>query len=135
MMATRHKFYEKGFWPLPCSKFVEHLQAWLPLELLPNWGIEYSVVEQRLGELMILAPYTYQQGWSAGQEQQVSVMEIAIFGDRISWLRYMGYNECRWLCYCHNNENWDNSTMRLLRCPDNALNPPRLYVKWLSRQR
>ncbi len=40
MMATRRKFYEKGFWPLPCSKFVEHLQEWLPLELLLEWEIE-----------------------------------------------------------------------------------------------
>ncbi len=134
-MATRRKFYEKGFWPLPCSKFVEHLQAWLPLELLLNWGIEYSVVEQRPGKLMILAPYTNQQGRAAGLERQGSVMETAMFSDRFSWLRYTGYDECRWLCYRCDNENWDDSNMRPLRRPDNAPNPLRLYVKWLSRQR
>ncbi len=93
------------------------------------------MVEQRSGELMILAPYTYQQGWSAGQEQQVSVMEAAMFSDQFSWLRYTGYDECRWLCYRRDKENWDDSTMRPLRRSDNAPNPPRLYFKWLSRQR
>jgi hypothetical protein len=105
------------------------------LELLLDWGIEYSVVEQRPGELMILAPYTYQQGWAAGQEQQVSMIETAMFGDRFSWLHYTGYDKCRWLCYRRDNKNWDDSNMRPLCRLDNAPNPPRLYVKWLSRQR
>ncbi len=65
----------------------------------------------------------------------MSVMEIAMFNNRFSWLRYTGCDECRWLCYSRDNENWDDSTMRPLRCLDNAPNSLQLYVKWLSRQR
>jgi hypothetical protein len=49
--------YEKGFWQLPCSKFVKHLYVWLPFELLLDYGIKYSMVKQRPGKLIILSLY------------------------------------------------------------------------------
>jgi hypothetical protein len=36
------------------------------LGALGSWVIDYKLVKQQLGELMVMAPKTYHQGWSGG---------------------------------------------------------------------
>jgi hypothetical protein len=54
-------------WNQPrCSPFVRHLDVRVSLSALGSWVIDYKLVKQQPGELMVMAPETYHQGWSSG---------------------------------------------------------------------
>jgi hypothetical protein len=74
----------------PCSQFVRHMSVWVPVEALDRWGIRYVGVEQRRGELVVIAPGAYQQGWNSGW----NVAEAVAYADGYSQFRARNYRAC-----------------------------------------
>jgi hypothetical protein len=83
-------------WQRPrCSQFMRHLGVWVSLGALRSWDIDYEIVKQRPGELMVTAPETYHQGWSGG----ANVAEAINYGDGSSARRAAAYMPCSAACY------------------------------------
>jgi hypothetical protein len=82
-------------WERPrCSQFVRHLSVWVSLGALKSWDIDYELVKQQPGELMVTAPEAYHQGWSGG----ANVAEAINFGDGASPQRSTAYKKCSVSC-------------------------------------
>ncbi len=78
----------------PCSQFVRHMSAWVPVALLDLWDLRYTTVEQRPGDLVVTAPGAYHQGWNGGW----NVAEAVNYGDGMSAARALDYKHCRDEC-------------------------------------
>ena len=52
--------------PPQCSQFLRHNSLYVPTELLQLLDIEYTLVVQHQGEMVITFPYAYHQGYNAG---------------------------------------------------------------------
>jgi hypothetical protein len=74
----------------PCSQFVRHMSVWVPVEALEHWGIRYVGVEQRCGELVVVAPGAYHQGWNSGW----NVAEAVAYADGHSRSRARNCRPC-----------------------------------------
>lgn len=84
------------FWTRPrCSQFVRHLSLWVPPALLKNWGVQYTMVEQQPGDLVITAPDSYHQGWNSGW----NVAEAVNYGGAKAAEHARGYQPCFRGCY------------------------------------
>ncbi len=81
--------------PPACSQFMRHLGVWVSPGALCGWDVNFELVEQRPGELMVTAPGAYHQGWNAG----VNVAEAINFGDGASAQRAAAYQPCSATCY------------------------------------
>jgi hypothetical protein len=83
-------------WDRPrCSQFVRHLGVWVSLGALKSWDIDFEIVRQLPGELMVTAPEAYHQGWSGG----ANVAEAINYGDGSSARRALAYKACSAACY------------------------------------
>jgi hypothetical protein len=83
-------------WDRPrCSQVVRHLSVWVSLGALKSWDIDYELVKQQPGELMVTAPEAYHQGWSGG----ANVAEAINYGDGASARRAATYKPCCASCY------------------------------------
>jgi hypothetical protein len=83
-------------WDRPrCSQFVRHLGVWVSLGALQSWNIDYLIVKQMPGELMVTAPEAYHQGWSVG----AIAAETIHFDDGASERRHATYKPCSANCY------------------------------------
>ncbi len=52
--------------PPSCSRFVSHLPMYVPCQTLGIHGIRYTHLTQYEGEMIIIFPYAYYQGFNAG---------------------------------------------------------------------
>ncbi|CEJ95240.1 hypothetical protein VHEMI10731 [[Torrubiella] hemipterigena] len=71
-----------------CSQFVRHTASFIPLPLLETWGIDYEVIDQKEGEIVIVLGGVYHQGFTVG----ASVGEARNYADK-SWSA-KGYRQC-----------------------------------------
>ncbi|CAH0023406.1 unnamed protein product [Clonostachys rhizophaga] len=51
---------------LRCGQFARHARLYFNRSLLEDWGIEYTIVDQKAGEVVVLLPGTYHQGFTPG---------------------------------------------------------------------
>jgi hypothetical protein len=63
-----------------CSQWVRHMGVWAALGAQRYWEVPYSVHVQHEGELKVLAPGSYWQGWDSG----ASVSEDMCYADGAS---------------------------------------------------
>lgn len=49
-----------------CEQFVRHASLYIPLGTLDKWGVSYTLIEQKAGEILITLPGAYHQGFSVG---------------------------------------------------------------------
>jgi hypothetical protein len=70
------------------------MSLWVPVEVLDQWDIRYTLVKQRPGDLVVTAPGAYHQGWSSGW----NVAEAISYGDGKSAARACGYRYCNKIC-------------------------------------
>ena len=45
-----------------CSQFLRHLSLWIPPRTLDSWGVGYTRIIQKPGDLVVTAPGAYHQG-------------------------------------------------------------------------
>lgn len=63
--SMRHAF--GGYWPMEsCSQFARHLRIVVPPAVLVRWEIPFTHLRQRAGEMVVVAPGAYHQGWNEG---------------------------------------------------------------------
>jgi hypothetical protein len=86
----------------PCSQFVRHMSVWVPVEVLERWGIAHVGIKQRPGDLFVMAPSAYHQGWNAGW----NVAETINYGDGASATRVRGYRHCKPTCPIRRTDIW-----------------------------
>ncbi len=125
LLVLRAARYPPQFKTPPCSQFARHLGVWVPLERLSTWGIEYTVVQQHPGELVVLMPGVYSEGWTHDE----IVSETAYLGDNYSPRRYVSYDECRWGCEL-TVQTWDPDTQQLRRRPEAEDPTPDEHLDW-----
>jgi hypothetical protein len=77
-----------------CSQFMRHVSQWVSLGALKAWSIPYTLVEQRMGDLIMTAPCAYHQGRNSG----ANVAEAVNWGDGCSQQRLADYKACRPSC-------------------------------------
>ncbi|CAH0042062.1 unnamed protein product [Clonostachys rhizophaga] len=58
---------------LPCSQFIRHACIYISTTELDKWGIPYTIVDQRAGEIVVTLPSTYHQGFSLGYTKAEAV--------------------------------------------------------------
>ncbi|VUC35719.1 unnamed protein product [Clonostachys rosea] len=56
-----------------CSQFIRHACICIPTAELEKWGIPYTAVDQRAGEIVVTLPSTYHQGFSLGYTKAEAV--------------------------------------------------------------
>uniref|UniRef100_A0A8H7TVK3 JmjC domain-containing protein n=1 Tax=Bionectria ochroleuca TaxID=29856 RepID=A0A8H7TVK3_BIOOC len=49
-----------------CGQFVRHARLYFSRSLLEKWGIEYTIVDQKAGDVVVTFPGTYHQGFTLG---------------------------------------------------------------------
>ena len=57
-----------------CSQFVRHQAIYVPHKTLQLHGIEYTTITQYQGEMVIIFPYAYHQGFNAGPNITEEIM-------------------------------------------------------------
>ncbi len=78
----------------PCSQFVRHLNCLPSPSLLKAWGVDFEVVEQKAGQLVVLDPYVYHVVINSGP----SLAEAINFAFP-SWSPHLTYTECTQRCH------------------------------------
>ncbi|CAG9986837.1 unnamed protein product [Clonostachys byssicola] len=58
---------------LSCSQFIRHACIYISTAELEKWGIPYTIVDQRAGEIVVTLPSTYHQGFSLGYTKAEAV--------------------------------------------------------------
>ncbi|CAG9986420.1 unnamed protein product [Clonostachys byssicola] len=56
-----------------CGQFVRHERLYFSRSLLEEWGIAYTIVDQKAGEVVVTLPGTYHQGFTVGHTKTESV--------------------------------------------------------------
>ncbi|CAH0046423.1 unnamed protein product [Clonostachys solani] len=59
-----------------CGQFARHARLYFPTSLLKAWEIEYTIVAQRAGDVVVTLPGTYHQGFAVGRTK-AEVMNYA----------------------------------------------------------
>jgi hypothetical protein len=77
-----------------CRQFMRHLSFWVPVEVLTQWDIRYTALQQTAGELVVTAPGAYHRGWNGGW----NVAEAINYGDGLSATRARSYRYCTTKC-------------------------------------
>jgi hypothetical protein len=99
---------------LSCSQFIRHACIYISTTELDKWGIPYTIVDQRAGEIVVTLPSTYHQGFSLGYTKA----EAVNYADK-RWDPGNTRNPCGRscpkfaitqddLCIERNNENWES---------------------------
>ena len=60
--------------PPPCSQFVKHQPTYVPNNTLQLKKLEYADVQQNQGEMVIIFPYAYYQGYNTGPNITEEIM-------------------------------------------------------------
>lgn len=88
-----------------CSLFVGHQPTFVPKETLKMQLIEYTEVVQQQGEMIIIFPWAYRQGYSIGPNISE---EIAYGNDRWgTFLKENLYDHCSQDCLAGESENFN----------------------------
>ncbi|CAI6044281.1 unnamed protein product [Clonostachys chloroleuca] len=58
---------------LRCGQFARHARLYFSRSLLEDWGIDHTIVDQKAGEVVVLLPGTYHQGFTLGYTKAVAV--------------------------------------------------------------
>lgn len=99
-LTKRNESHEPPTHPPRCDRFLWHQPLYVPKETLTAWGIQHEEVIQYEGELIVMFPFTYYQGFSTGP----SLAEQIAFGDH-RWEKT--YNS-ELFQNCHPNCSGDN---------------------------
>ncbi len=67
---------------------MRHLQLWVPLQQLRQWHVNFTLVRQEPGDVMVFVAGAYYQGWTTG----AMVSEHAYYGDALCPLHSVGYD-------------------------------------------
>ncbi len=81
-----------------CAQFIRHAVLWVSLCALEAWGVAYAVFQQQEGDLLVMAPGAYHQGWNAG----ANIAKAVNWGDGMTQRRLANYRTCRPGCHPDN---------------------------------
>jgi JmjC domain, hydroxylase len=83
LKATNASYYTAN-----CSQFLRHFSTYIPLTVLEEWNIKYSLVYQKPNEVIVTFRQAYHQGFSTGY----TFAEAANYADE-NW-NFDGYRCC-----------------------------------------
>ena len=79
-----------------CDQFVRHASIYVPVKIFKQNGVDYTTLHQNKGELLLIFPWTYYQGYNTGP----NIIEELAFGDDIWKQQYRKnlYQRCGYEC-------------------------------------